>query len=796
MAPSCEPLIQFSERLYFTTFPHPPPQPNILNNAKTQLHPRVRSKTRYHGPNPTPDEVATYYWFTIDNDLPYMSFFEDWGPLNLGQVYKACILIHELLEDKDLKPHRIVLYSSNDSRKKANAALLMALFVQIVQRRQPWEAFHPIAEVEFMPFRDAGRGRSDFNLSIQDCLFGFWKATQFGLCDLNEFSLEEYEFYEKVENGDWNWITPHFIAFASPVDTMWMKNGGPSQQLANGSASSRAGSTQPQSRAGSQPQTTSSTLQKKLPQPFLNCLEYFSERSVKTIVRLNNPLYDKNTFLERGFEHVELYFDDGTNPTDEIVRRFLDLADRVIESGGVVAVHCKAGLGRTGTLIGAYLIYKYGFTANEAIAFMRIVRPGCVVGPQQASDAPVQQYMYTRQLEWAKWAALDEFRRQQEQEQGRAVSRMGAITPPSDSDEIALNANADAAPSTPKAKRTVVPVTPPPRQQTAAASAAGPGPLEVTQTLPPPGQPRKTPRAQRIRTEMELDENDENEETENAPVLVDEESDEKKAEAEEQKDGLGTLGTTANAPPSPTKGPRGRVVHSKQLRQPPATERIQRTTRSSTRTATVASTARTAATTASNATTLKAKGAAATTKARAATTTGAGAATTSTTSTSYKIPRLANTPSAAASRRPMTAMGTRRAPRPVSPSPGSPHPVPTSRLPVPSGSLIPSKRGYAAALPNGGGPLHAHSDTNTLQVPIRRKTKGRRGSAGSVGSVVSNTTSPGGVIGKDTAELDPDAWMSGEAAGAIVNTANKNERPLLRSVRRRRSSFSAADVIV
>jgi cell division cycle 14 len=34
-------------------------------------------------------------------------------------------------------------------------------------------------------------------------------------------------------------------------------------------------------------------------------------------------------------------------------------------------------------LIGAYLIYRYGFTANEIIAFMRFMRPGMVVGPQQ-----------------------------------------------------------------------------------------------------------------------------------------------------------------------------------------------------------------------------------------------------------------------------------------------------------------------------------------------------------------------------------------------------------------------------
>ena len=42
-----------------------------------------------------------------------------------------------------------------------------------------------------------------------------------------------------------------------------------------------------------------------------------------------------------------------------------------------------AGLGRTGTLIGLYIMKHYKFTAAETIAWIRICRPGAVIGPQQ-----------------------------------------------------------------------------------------------------------------------------------------------------------------------------------------------------------------------------------------------------------------------------------------------------------------------------------------------------------------------------------------------------------------------------
>jgi len=47
-------------------------------------------------------------------------------------------------------------------------------------------------------------------------------------------------------------------------------------------------------------------------------------------------------FKERGIEHLELYFDDGTNLTDEIVHEFIARSEAVFKDGGGYCYTCES----------------------------------------------------------------------------------------------------------------------------------------------------------------------------------------------------------------------------------------------------------------------------------------------------------------------------------------------------------------------------------------------------------------------------------------------------------------------
>lgn len=106
----------------------------------------------------------------------------------------------------------------------------------------------------------------------------------------------------------------------------------------------------------------------------------FKRMGVSLVVRLNKPQYEKNKFVKQGIKHLDLFFIDGTAPPDEIVPQFLTASEN---ETGAIAIHCKAGLGRTGTLIGLYCMKHFGFPPAAFIGWIRIARPGSILGPQQ-----------------------------------------------------------------------------------------------------------------------------------------------------------------------------------------------------------------------------------------------------------------------------------------------------------------------------------------------------------------------------------------------------------------------------
>lgn len=63
-------------------------------------------------------------------------------------------------------------------------------------------------------------------------------------------------------------------------------------------------------------------------------------------------------------------------------------------TNGAVAVHCKAGLGRTGLLIAAYMMKNFNMKSTEAVGWVRICRPGSVIGDQQAFLAKCEPWLH------------------------------------------------------------------------------------------------------------------------------------------------------------------------------------------------------------------------------------------------------------------------------------------------------------------------------------------------------------------------------------------------------------------
>ncbi|NMD32123.1 MAG: hypothetical protein GYA80_10445 [Chloroflexi bacterium] len=77
-------------------------------------------------------------------------------------------------------------------------------------------------------------------------------------------------------------------------------------------------------------------------------------------------------------------------PTDKEMANILDHIDKEVDRGGRVYVHCLAGIGRTGTVIGCYLV-RHGMLGRQALEYLAQLRHNLPSWWQASPEAPIQR---------------------------------------------------------------------------------------------------------------------------------------------------------------------------------------------------------------------------------------------------------------------------------------------------------------------------------------------------------------------------------------------------------------------
>jgi len=287
-------------------------------------------------------EQRDVYFFSSDFHEDYAPFFNDFGPVNLGVVYQFCKLISGKISDPRLGSRVCTYYAEADGPRRTNAAFLLGAYLVIQHGWTPEDTnnfFVGLSAGLLVGYKHALHAHSDFKLSVLDCLSGIKKAMNSKWFDTQSFDLDRYHLLENPVQFDLHVICPKFVAFRGP-DSRDSRFHAPEHYL-----------------------------------------DLFKTIGVTAVVRLSDvEAYNGQQFERVGIHMHDLKLKVGKCPSLKDVDDFLAICDK---EEGVIAVHCTGGRGRTATMIAVWMMRREGWRAREAIAWLRIVRPGSVLGPQQ-----------------------------------------------------------------------------------------------------------------------------------------------------------------------------------------------------------------------------------------------------------------------------------------------------------------------------------------------------------------------------------------------------------------------------
>jgi atypical dual specificity phosphatase len=117
--------------------------------------------------------------------------------------------------------------------------------------------------------------------------------------------------------------------------------------------------------------------------------QWLREHGIQFVICLTEMPPRRTWINEAGLFSLHLPIEDMHPPSQGQIDLGVSAIAKAIGNQLGVGVHCRAGMGRTGTLLACWLVHHENLSAGDAITRVRRLRPGSIETEEQA-DAIVE----------------------------------------------------------------------------------------------------------------------------------------------------------------------------------------------------------------------------------------------------------------------------------------------------------------------------------------------------------------------------------------------------------------------